>query len=359
MKGRTSMKARLGIATAVVVGGGAIGVAAVAAGGHSNSASPSAESAAFQISQFHHTLSAGTALSTAMNELQRSPSSAMTTLARMQSMRNFTQVWEGSRHHRTQLAAQRGIVELATKNFLVVKSSNGALHLWWLRGTKFENVSSSTTGMVAMTGDNTAATAAMVSNDMTPAAVAMAGSTTAVSQMTAPVAKPTTITIQTGDETITITITPSTATVTTPTASPTATSTVTATPTATATVSPTATATVSPTATATVSPTATATVAATPSATPTAVKSTQPVWTRTDGVVRGDMVMVTGERVHGQLIAKLVMFSASTTTTTSTPTATPSVSTSTTVKPTSTATTTATPTVEPTTSAGQFSGKNS
>jgi hypothetical protein len=362
MKGRTSMKARLGIATAVVVGGGAIGVAAVAAGGHSGTASPSAESAAFQISQFHHTMSAGTALSTAMNELQRSPSSAMTTLAKMAPMRDFTQVWAGSRHHRTQLAAQRGIVELATKNFLVVKSSNGALHLWWLKGTKFENVSSSTTGMVAMTGNNTAATAAMVSNNITPAAVTMAGSTTAVSQMTAPVAKPTTITIVTGDETITITITPSTATVTTPTASPSATvsSTATATPTATASVSPTATASVSPTATASVSPTATATVAATPSATSTAVKTTQPVWTRTDGVARGDMVMVTGERVHGQLIAKLVLFSASTTTTTTTtPTATPSVSTSTTVKPTSTATTTATPTVEPTTSAGQFSGKNS
>jgi len=316
MKGRTSTKARLGIATAVVVGGGAIGVAAFAAGGHGTSASPSAESAAYQISQFRHTMSVGTALSTSMNELQSSQSKAMTTLARMAPMRDFTQVWAGSRHDRTQLAAQRGIVELATKNFLVVKSSNGALHLWWLKGTKFANVSSSTTGMVAMTGNNTAATAAMVSNNITPAAVTMAGSTTAVSQMTAPVAKPTTITIATGSETITITITPSTATVTTPTATPTATATV----------------------------------------SPTAKPTTQSVWTRTDGVARGDMVMITGERVRGQLIAKLVLFSASTTTTTTT---TPTPSVSTTVKPTSTATTTVTPTVEPTTSAGQFSGHNS
>jgi hypothetical protein len=347
MKGRTSMKARLGIATAVVVGGGAIGVAVVAGGSH-NGGEPSAQSAAFAISQFHHTMSQETALSTAMNELQSSQSKAMTTLARMAPMRDFSEVWAGSRHHRTQLAAQRGIVELATKHFLVVKSANGQVHLWWLKGTKFANVSSSTTGMVAMTGNNTAATAAMVSNNMTPAAVTMAGSTTAVSQMTAPVAKPATITIQTGTETITITITPSTATVTTPTASPTATSTVTATPTATATVSPTATATVSPTATATVSPTATATVS------PTATPTTQSVWTRTDGVARGDMVMVVGERVHGQLIAKLVLFAAPTTTTTAT--ATPTVST--TVKPTSTATTTVTPTVEPT-STGAVTGTHS
>ena len=54
------------------------------------------------------------------------------------------------------------------------------------------------TGMVAMTGNNTAATAAMKTNNMAPAAVTMAGSTSAVSQMAAPVPKPTTITVDTG-----------------------------------------------------------------------------------------------------------------------------------------------------------------
>jgi hypothetical protein len=328
MKGRTSMKARLGIASAVVVGGGAIGVAVVATGNHSDTSN--AQSAAFSISQFHHTMSEGTALSTAMNELQWSQSKAMTTLAQMAPMRNFSMVWAGSRHNRTEYAAQRGIVELATKNFLIVKSSNGKQELWWLKGAKFDNVSSSTTGMVAMTGNNNATTAAMVNNNMIPVAKSMAGSTTAVNQMTAPVTKPTTITVSTGTETITITITNSTATVTSPT-------TATATPTATASVAP--------------SPTATATK--------------QPTWTSTSGVARGDLVMVTGERVHGKLIAKLVLFAAPSTTT---PTATPSASVSVQPTATSTATATATPTVAPTSSTSvmptasssdAFSGKNS
>jgi hypothetical protein len=282
MKGRTNMKARLGIATAVLVGGGAIGVAVVASGNHSGTAN--AQSAAYSIN-FHHTISEGTALSTAISELQGSESKAISTLAQMAPMSTYSEVWAGW-HHKTEYAAQRGIVVLATKKFLIVKSSKGSLHLWWLKGAKFANVSSSATGMTALTGSNTAAKAAMVSNNMTPAAVTVAGSTTVVSQMTAPVAKPTTLTISTGTETITITITPSTATVTTPTATPTA--------------------------TATVAPTAT------PSASPT----TQSVWTRTDGVARGDLVFIAGEREHGQLIAKLVLFAAPTTTTT--PTASPS-----------------------------------
>jgi hypothetical protein len=279
MKGRTNMKARLGIAAAVLVGGGAIGVAVVASGNHSGTAN--AQSAGYSI-DFHHTISEGTALSTAISELQGSQSKAISTLAQMSPMSTFSETWAGP-HHRTEYAAQRGIVELATKKFLIVKSSNGSLRLWWLKSTKFANVSNSATGMTAMTGNNTAAKAAMVSNNMTPAAVTMAGSTTVVNQMTAPVAKPTTLTISTGTETITITITPSTATVTTPAT------------------------------TATVAPTAT------PSASPT----TQSVWTRTDGVARGDLVFIAGEREHGQLIAKLVLFAAPTTTTT-TPAASPS-----------------------------------
>jgi hypothetical protein len=342
MKGRTSMKARLGIATAVVVGGGAIGVA-VAAGGH-NSGGTNAQSAAFAINQFHHTMSEGTALSTAMSELQWSQGKAMTTLAQMAPMRNFSQVWVGSRRSRTEYAAQRGIVELATKNYLVVKSSNGSLQLWWLKGARFANVSGSTTGMVAMTGSNPAATSAMVNNNMTPAVQAMGGSTNAVNQITAPVTKPITITVSTGTETITITITPSSATVTPPSATPTMSASTM--PTMSASATPTMSATTMPTMSASATPTmsASATASASPSATPSVTATKQPVFTRVDGVARGDMVMIAGERVHGQLIAKLVLFEAPTTTTT-TPTATPSVSTS--VAP--TATTTVMPTVAPTT----------
>jgi hypothetical protein len=315
MKGRTGMKARLGIATAVLVGGGAVGVAAVAA--NHNSAPTAAESAGFTLS-FHHSVSEATALNYALSTWSKSQQKSLNMLARMQTMRNFSQT---TTHH-TVFAAQRGVVELATKRFLLVKSSNGSLHLWWLSGgSRFANVSASPTGMVALTGNNMAAFQAMANNNMKPAATTMAGSTAAANAMAAPVAKPTTITVQTGTTTITITITQSTATVgqVTPTTS----------------ASPTATATASPTATATASVTATA------SASPTASVTTQPVFTRTNSVARGDLVFVTGLRVHGALVAKVVLFTAPV----MTPTATPTTS----VTPTVTPTTTVSPTVSPTT----------
>lgn len=281
MKGRTNMKARLGIATAVVVGGGAIGVAAVATGGHNTSTN--VQSSAYGTTlNFHHTMSEGTALSAALTQWSKSHQKALTTLAQMKPMRTFAQT---TRHHTT-FAAQRGVAVLATKQFLLVQSAknpSGALHLWWLKGTAFANVSSNATGMVAMTGNNNAAKAAMQHNNMAPAQAAMAGSTGMAQRMAAPVTKTITFTVQTGDTTITITITRSTAKVTTPPATPTAT------------------------------PTA--------MATPTASATTQPVFTTVNGVVKGDMVFVVGERVRGQLVAKLILFAAPTTTVTPTPSA--------------------------------------
>ena len=176
------MKARLGIATAVLVGGGAIGVAAVAAANHGTAAT-TAHSAGFTLN-FHHTISEQQALSSALSTWGQSQQQSMTTLAEMAPMRTFNQFWS----HRTEFAAQRGVVVLATKKFLLVKSADRQLHLWWLNGaTKVRNVGASATGMAAMTGNNTAATAAMKTNNMAPAAVTMAGSTSAVSQMAAPV----------------------------------------------------------------------------------------------------------------------------------------------------------------------------
>jgi len=322
---QANMKARIGIATAVLVGGSAVGVAAVAAASHNGPATTTtAKSEGFALN-FHHRISEQVALASALNTWGASHQQSFTTLAQMQSMRTFTQVW----HHRTQFAAQRGIVVLATRHFLLVKSANGALHLWWLNGaTKFANVGNTAMGMTAMTGSTTVAQAAMVANNMQPAAVTMAGSTAVVNQMAAPVAKPTTVTVSTGNVTITITITSTTATVTqpvttptvvaTPTATPTVTPTVAATPTATATLSatPTAKPTV-PVATPTV-PVATPTV---PVATPT-MTATQSTFTATRGIQRGDLVFVAGVRVHGFLIAKLVLFAAPTTVT---PTPTPTV----------------------------------
>ena len=331
---QANMKARLGVATAVLVGGSAIGVAAVAAASH-GPATTTAQSAGFTLN-FHHTISEQTALSTAFDFWGRSQQRSLTTLAEMTPMRTFSQVW---RHH-TEFAVQRGIVVLATKKFLLVKSANGSLHLWWLNGgTKFENVSNTATGMAAMTGSTTAAKAAMVTNTMVPAATVMAGSTAVVNQMAAPVAKPTTITVSTGTLTITITITSATATVTTPT-----TTTATVAPTATPTTSVTPTPTATPTLFATPTPTATPTLFATPTPTATA---TQPTFTATRGVMRSDLVFVAGFRIHGFLIAKLVLFAAPT-----------NVTPVPTVSPTVTVTPVVTPTV-PATSTPTFSGNNS
>jgi len=242
----------------------------------------------------------------------------------MKPMRTFNQVG----FHRRELAAQRGIVVLATKKFLLVKSRNGSLHLWWLSGgTKFKNVTANATGMTAMTGSPSAAASVMTTGSMNSAAATMAGSISAANAMTTPAAKPTTINVSTGNEVVTITISWTSATVTQPGTS----------------------------ASATPAATVTATATPTASASPTAT-TTQPVTMTTQGVARGDLVFVVGERVHGKLIAKLVLFAAPKTSVTATPSA--SVSATATVKPTGTGT--AAPTVAPTpTSTAAFSGHNS
>jgi len=335
-RNRPGTRVKVAVAAAVLVGGGAAGVVAVAASNHG--ATANAQSAAFAM-RYRQTISEPTALTGAMNGWNKSPGNAMTMLAEMKPMRTFSQV----RFHRAELAAQRGVVVLATKKFLLVKSANGSLHLWWLTGgTKVKNVAASATGMTAMTGSPTAAAAVMTTGSMNSAANAMAGSANAVNAMTTPSAKPTTLTVSTGNEVITITISWSTALVTQPgaatSASPSATVTATATPTATATATPTASA----------------------SATPTAT-TTQPVTMTAQGVARGDLVFVVGEREHGKLIAKLVLFAAPKTAVTATPSASATVSASMSASARPTGTNAAVPTAAPTpTSTGSaFSGENS
>lgn len=308
---QASMRARIGIAAAVLVGGSAVGVAAVAAASH-GSATATAQSAGFT-HNFHHGyygISEQAALSSAFSTWGRSQQRALTTLTDMRAMPTY---WEGWQRH-TQLAVQRGTVVLATRKFLLVRSKNGDLHLWWITGgTKFFNVSNSQSGWAAMTGSTAAASAAMAANNLTPATTMMAGSTTAAAQLAAPVAKPATIRVDTGTVTVTITIASNTATVTAPN-------------------------------------TATTTSSVIPMTTrPTMTRQWN--WTATKGVRRGDLVLVAGQRVHGFLIAKLVLFAAPNAVTPM-PTATPTV--------TATPTSTATPAVAPTaTSTSTFSGANS
>ena len=153
---QAGMKARLGIATAVLVGGGAVGVAAVAAA-NQGPATTAADSAAYS---FSHTLSMQQALTSAFSTMSWSQQTTLATLGHMAPLRTFGQVtW-----HRTTFAAQRGVVLAVTKKFLVVKSANGKIGVWWLRGTRLINVTANATGSVAMMGNNMAAKAAATGN---------------------------------------------------------------------------------------------------------------------------------------------------------------------------------------------------
>ena len=329
---QASMKARLGIAAAVLAGGGAAGVAVAAS--HSGPATTTVDNAGYVLN-FHHTVSEQQALTSALNMWNSNQSRSLTTLAQMAPMRTFSQfMW-----HRTQFAAQRGVVVAATKQFIIVKSANGKLELWWLNHwTKQKNVTANPTGMVAMTGNNVAAHTAATTGNTAPMAATMAGSAAVVNQMAAPVTKPITITVNTGTETITITITQTTATVaptptttTTGMAAPTGMATATVAPTTTATGMGTATATPTTTATgmgtATTAPTGMATGTAT--AAPMATMTTMPTTTAAKTVARGDLVFVVGFRSHGKLTAELILFSVPKTAVTTTPANTATVTTTT------------------------------
>jgi hypothetical protein len=301
---QASMKARLGIAAAVLAGGGAAGVAVAAS--HSGSPTTTVDNAGYVLN-FHHTVSEQQALTSALNMWNSSQSRSLNTLAQMAPMRTFSQfTW-----HRTQFAAQRGVVVAATKKFIIVKSANGKLELWWLNGwTRQKNVTANPTGMVAMTGNNVAAHTAATTGNTAPMAATMAGSAAVVNQMAAPVTKPITITINTGTQTITITITQTTATVApTPTGTATGMATTTATPTSTATGMGTTTATPTATATPTTTATGTGMATATATATPTATMTTMATTTAAKTVARGDLVFVVGVRSHGKLTAELILFS--------------------------------------------------
>jgi hypothetical protein len=305
---RTSMKARVAVASAVIAGGAAIGAVAVA----SNHSAPSAAQSAGYTLNFHHRISEATALSTALNDWTTSRQKSLSTLAQMTPIKNFSTAWATQRvhghHTRTQYAVQRGVVALATRHWLLVKSANGSLHLWLLNGkTHVMNVANSTTGTAAMTGSSTATSAAMNHGNMAPAAVTMAGSTSAVSSLNNPAPKSTTFTVSIAgsSETVTITITPSTATV-------------------------------APT-----TPQAAQSMSQQTGTTTTT--TTQPTFASTNHVKRGDLVLVAGVERHGFLWAQIVLFSAPGTTVTP-PTATPTPTVSTTPTVTTTPTVNTSPT---------------
>jgi len=257
--GKTTVKTRVGIATAILVGGAVAAGAALAA---NHGATATATSAAFS----SHAGTEGTVLSSAMTNWNGSRQSSFAQLARLTQARQFSQV----RHNGRTLAVQRGIVVLATKKFLILRSSNGSLHLWLLSGkTKFQNVSNSMAGMRALTASAGAARQAMASGNMTPATSLLAGNPSTAAAMLTPTPAAQTVTVQVANTNLTVTVTVTRSM-------------------------------------ATVNQTATMPQAAMPARSP--VTFTQNAWRATHAVARGDLALVAGTRSHRTLHAQLVLF---------------------------------------------------
>jgi len=217
-KGRkASLKVKAGIAAAVLVGGGAVGAVAVAANGHS--APSKAQSAGYSSRALPSTEQLLiSALSTGNASTQASDFSRMT------GMRSFNQYW----YHKKMFAVQRGIVVIATKKFIILKSANGHLSLWWLSGaTRFKNVATSVSSMNSLTANTAAATSAMSSapTAMVSATNLIAGSTTAATSLLTTTATTQTVTVAVAGTTtrVTVVVTATTAAVRTTTGTTTAT----------------------------------------------------------------------------------------------------------------------------------------
>lgn len=263
--GKSSVKTRVGIATALLAGG-AVAAGAVLASSHG--AATTATSAAFSSS---YNGNVGSTLSSAMGNWNWSRQSSYTQLAQLTQVRQYGQ----SMHKHKMLAVQRGIVVLATRNFLIVQSANGSLHLWLLSGqTQFQNVSATTAGMQALTASTSAAQQAMTSGNMMPATTLLAGSPTTAASMLTPTPAAQTVTVQVANTNLTVTVT------------------VTRTM-------------------ATVSQTATTPLNGMPSWSP--VTFTQSAWMTHNRVARGDLALVVGTRSHWTLKAQLVLFAPLTT----------------------------------------------
>jgi ribosomal protein S11 len=264
---RKHRTAALGVATAAVLGGGAIAVAAVAL-------APGGHPAGFVAAPAAHTVrlaSQGTMLSTALADWNSSRQGSYAQLAQMTSARGFSQ----TSHRGKTLDIQRGIVVLATNQFVILQSANGSLHLWLVSGgTKFQNVSGTTAGTAALTASTSATQQAMQSGNMIPATTLLAGSPTTAAAILTPAAEPQTVTVQVAgtDLTVTVTVTRSTAAVT-----------------------------------------QTATTPANASPVPMTSTFAMNAWQPANSLARGDLAVIAGTRSHQTLHAQLVLFSPLTT----------------------------------------------
>jgi hypothetical protein len=257
--GKSPVRTRVGIATAILAGGAVVAGAAVAA---NHGAAATATSAAY----WSHAGNEGAILSSAMSNWSWSRQASYAQLARLTQARQFSQ----ANHNGKTIAIQRGIVVLATKKFLILRSANGSLHLWLLSGgTKFQNVSNTMAGTRALTASTSAAQQAMASGNMIPATSLLAGSPTTAAAMLTPTPAAQTVTVQVANTNLTVTVTVTRSM-------------------------------------ATVSQTATMPQAAMPTWSP--VTFSQNAWQATHALARGDLALVVGTRSHRMLHARLVLF---------------------------------------------------
>ena len=142
---RASMRVRLAVAAAVLVGGGAAGVVALNA---SHSGAATVQSAGFSHTE-GRTMSYSGAMSSAMNGWGKSQGTSLMTISHMKPMTNsWTQSW-----HRHILVLQRGTVVAVGRGEFAVQSTNGTIKIWHVtRKTRTVNVGGTSTGMSAMTG---------------------------------------------------------------------------------------------------------------------------------------------------------------------------------------------------------------
>ncbi len=203
---RSSLKARLSIATAVVVGGGAIGAVAVA-----TTSQPSVTAAQSAGYSKHYSLYGNQAndLSAGLSDFSWSHARAFSYFSHLANTNRETEMWRGH----SKLAFERGTVVLATKKFVLIRAANGSFNVWFLSGaTKVTNVAASMTGTTALTGSTWAAGAAM-NGQMAPATAMLTGNTTAAQRVLAPTATTVTVNVAGTGITVSVTVTRNVATV--------------------------------------------------------------------------------------------------------------------------------------------------
>jgi len=194
---RSNLKARLGIATAVVVGGGAIGAVTLATTSHPGTTAAQAVGYHRHYSYYGNQAND---LAAGLSDYSWSHARAFSYFSQLANTNRETEVWRGH----SKLAFERGTVVLATKKFVLIRAANGSFNVWWLSGGTVTNVAASMTGTTALTGSAWAAGAAM-NGQMAPATAMLTGNTTAAQRVLAPTA--TTVTVNVVGTGITVSVT--------------------------------------------------------------------------------------------------------------------------------------------------------